>query len=182
MTATPNFSLDYLADTMISRLDRGRIFPPHLNNPEDLLSVPCNRTNKPTRPPNGFLLCRKNVHHQAKQQGMCNMRVISKVTGMLWRSASPEEKEMYEDLANQVSVVYAQRYNDTSIPSYLRSIPSAYMPYTIHPPHATNNCAPPAITYQHDQSYIITDFIQHHGHEIDNPEIYNYLIGIYGLQ
>src|SRR5688572_25945495 len=131
--ATPNFSLDFLVDNLMNRIDREKIFPPHLNDPVELLNTSFSRANRPTRPPNGFLLCRKNVHHIAKEVGIVNMRVISKVTGILWRSASLEEKEMYENLANVVSFVYTQRYN---IETYnqsdcLRDIIPTYMPYNV---------------------------------------------------
>uniref|UniRef100_A0A1D1YZV3 Repressor ROX1 n=1 Tax=Anthurium amnicola TaxID=1678845 RepID=A0A1D1YZV3_9ARAE len=127
--ATPNFSLDFLVDNLMNKIDRKMIFPPHLNDPVELLNTSFSRTNRPTRPPNGFLLCRKNVHNIAKEVGIVNMRVISKVSGMLWRSASLEEKEMYENLASEVSFVYTQRYN---IETYNQSrIIPAYMPYNI---------------------------------------------------
>ncbi|PKK69031.1 hypothetical protein RhiirC2_749117, partial [Rhizophagus irregularis] len=38
------------------------------------------------------------------------MRVISKVTGMLWRAATPDEKEEYEKLAIKVHNLHSQRY------------------------------------------------------------------------
>ncbi|RIB17068.1 hypothetical protein C2G38_2188328 [Gigaspora rosea] len=129
-----NLSLEFLANALMNSLDRRKIFPPQLNNPEELLSAHCNRISPPTRPPNGFLLCRKNVHFEAKQQGHCNMRVISKVTGILWRTASAEEKEIYEQLAQAVNLVYAQRYHPDSNSYYMRSIQSSYVPMCYLPP------------------------------------------------
>ncbi|RIA83438.1 hypothetical protein C1645_786369 [Glomus cerebriforme] len=131
--ATPNFSLDFLVDNLMNKIDRKKIFPPHLNDPVELLTTSFNRTNRPTRPPNGFLLCRKNVHHIAKEVGIVNMRVISKVSGILWRSASLEEKEMYENLASEVSFVYTQRYNIETYnqSTHVRGIIPAYTPYYI---------------------------------------------------
>ncbi|CAG8762719.1 10238_t:CDS:1, partial [Acaulospora morrowiae] len=77
-----------------------------------------------------------NVHHEAKLQGQCNMRVISKVTGILWRNASAEEKEMYEELANRVSIVYAQRYHGEEPHHYYhQNMPDPYLPYHIVPQH-----------------------------------------------
>ncbi|CAG8475383.1 7099_t:CDS:2 [Diversispora eburnea] len=126
-------SLEYLANTLINLLDRKNIFPPQLNNPEHLLSVPYKRINPPTRPPNGFLICRKNVHHEAKSKGQTNMRVISKVSGFLWRNATLEEKEIYEELANQVSLLYSQKYHGQGQPpnpyNYTYYHPYYYYPY-----------------------------------------------------
>ncbi|CAG8518088.1 19873_t:CDS:2 [Racocetra persica] len=130
-----NLSLEFLANALMSSLDRGKIFPPQLNNPEELLSAHYNRISPPTRPPNGFLLCRKNVHFEAKQQGHCNMRVISKVTGILWRTASAEEKEAYEQLAQAVNYVYAQRYHlDNNNYYYMRNMQNSYVPMGFYPP------------------------------------------------
>ncbi|CAG8685181.1 1398_t:CDS:2 [Acaulospora morrowiae] len=146
----PDFSLDYLADTLINRLDRKKIFPPQLNDPENLLSTSYNRMTPPTRPPNGFLLCRKNVHHEAKRQGQCNMRVISKVTGILWRNATAEEKEIYEELANQVSFVYAQRYHgDPQKPPQPTAPNSCILYYPI--PHT--NCMDEAYSSSYSNCY-----------------------------
>ncbi|CAG8580562.1 23949_t:CDS:2 [Cetraspora pellucida] len=128
-----NLSLEFLANALMNSLDRGKIFPPRLNNPEELLSAHCNRISPPTRPPNGFLLCRKNVHFEAKQQGHCNMRVISKVTGILWRTASAEEKEAYEQLAQAVNMVYAQRYHLYNNNYYMRNMQNSYVPMGFFP-------------------------------------------------
>ncbi|RIA83443.1 hypothetical protein C1645_786372 [Glomus cerebriforme] len=107
---TESSSLSDLAENLINQLDRGKIFPPYYNNPEELINPSKNRSKGPPRPPNGFLLCRKNVHKEARLKGFCNMRVISKVSGMLWRSASTEEKEIYEQLSAQVNNLHSQRY------------------------------------------------------------------------
>ncbi|RIB13156.1 hypothetical protein C2G38_2198594 [Gigaspora rosea] len=103
-------SLSDMADILMHKLDRTKVFPPYYNKPEDLINPSKQKTSGIPRPPNGFLLCRKNVHKQAKQRGIHNMRVISKVTGMLWRSASPQEKELYERLALDVQNLHSQRY------------------------------------------------------------------------
>ncbi|CAG8443314.1 13459_t:CDS:1 [Funneliformis caledonium] len=130
MTA-PNFSLEFLTNNLIEKIDRKRIFPPHLNDPVELLAF--NRANRPSRPPNGFLLCRKNVNSIAKEVGIANMRVISKVAGIFWRSATLEEKEMYENLAIEVSTVYTQRNNIevNNQSTFVRRISPMYMPYYI---------------------------------------------------
>nr|CAG8469761.1 11286_t:CDS:2 [Entrophospora candida] len=65
---------------------------------------------KPKRPQNAFLLCRKNVHQEAKRIGSCNMRIISKVTGIMWKNASAQEKQVYERLADRVNEIQNQRY------------------------------------------------------------------------
>src|SRR4051812_21693421 len=109
MASLQSTSLSDLADTLIQKLDREKIFPPYLNKPEELVND-SKRNARPPRPPNGFLLCRKNVHQEAKRRGICNMRVISKVTGMLWRAATPDEKEEYEKLAIKVHSLHSQRY------------------------------------------------------------------------
>ncbi|CAI2162619.1 7087_t:CDS:1 [Funneliformis geosporum] len=132
--AAANFSLEFLTNNLMEKIDRKMIFPPHLNDPVELLAF--NRANRPSRPPNGFLLCRKNVNSIAKEVGIANMRVISKVAGIFWRSATLEEKEMYENLANEVSTVYTQRYNveksiQSNQPTLMRRISPVYIPYYI---------------------------------------------------
>ncbi|CAG8501139.1 17014_t:CDS:2 [Dentiscutata erythropus] len=84
-------SLNDLAYSLIKLLDRNNIFPPAINNPEELIgrSTPNTRTR---RPPNGFLLCRKNVHKEARSKGTCNMR------------------ETYEQLALDVQNLHSQKH------------------------------------------------------------------------
>ncbi|CAG8457783.1 5376_t:CDS:2 [Racocetra persica] len=109
---TSDFPIADLANNLIRRLDRTRIFPPYHNNPEDLLPVlNASRTCHPRRSPNSFLLCRKNVHEEAKRNGTFNMRIVSKVTGILWRKASAREKQFYEDLAKRCNSLYVERYH-----------------------------------------------------------------------
>src|SRR3954463_7426388 len=81
--ATHDFSIEYLAMSLIVRLDRRNIFPPLHNNPESFLSSVGSISNlssyRPKRPPNAFLICRKNVQEESKSKGTYNMRIISKV-------------------------------------------------------------------------------------------------------
>src|SRR6266542_4777963 len=144
-----NSSMDDLADALIKKLDRNRVFPPYNNNPEKLINPSRVRSVGPPRPPNGFLLCRKNVHRQAKERGICNMRVISKVTGMLWRGASVDEKEQYENLALQVQNLHSKRYPNYKYKptSRAKTQPVLYHPYPIPqpqiiPPLTTNPAEP----------------------------------------
>ncbi|GBB87287.1 hypothetical protein RclHR1_13720006 [Rhizophagus clarus] len=128
----PSSSLNDMAEILINQLDRRKIFPPSYNNPEELMNPSSkNRSKGPPRPPNGFLLCRKNVHKEARLKGICNMRVISKVTGMLWRSASMEEKETYEKLSAQVTNLHSQKYPGYKYRPSARQRPQ---PYVVPPP------------------------------------------------
>src|SRR5437764_9569267 len=112
---------------------------------------------RPPRPPNWFLLCRKNVHREAKINGICNMRVISKVSGMLWRSATPDEKEQYEKLAIQVHNLHSEKYpnykyrpnNTTTVSAdlsyhhhYNKLQTSAFSPYGLPSPPCSNISTP----------------------------------------
>src|SRR5437763_991983 len=110
---THNFSMEDLALALIGRLDRKNIFPPILNDPESFLPKIDDSTNlsfrRPKRSPNAFLICRKNVQEEATRQGTFNMRVVSKVTGILWKAASSEEKGAYKQLASQVYEVHHRR-------------------------------------------------------------------------
>jgi len=94
---THNFSIEDLAMSLIVRLDRRNIFPPLLNNPETFLSPTDNLTNlsfrRPKRSPNAFLVCRRNVHEEATRKGTFNMRIISKVTGILWKNAHQKKRK-----------------------------------------------------------------------------------------
>ncbi|RGB26339.1 hypothetical protein C1646_746889 [Rhizophagus diaphanus] len=122
--STHNFSTEDLAKSLLDKLDRSNIFPPLLNNPETFISTLSNLSLlRPRRPPNAFLLCRKNVQEEAKRKGNCNMRVISKVTGVLWKDASPDEKKVYEKLANRVHEIHYKKISkntkSTTRSSYL---------------------------------------------------------------
>src|SRR3954452_13660017 len=135
---TQNFSIEDLANSLIRRLDRGNIFPPYVNNPEALVSSSNLTLRRPRRSPNAFLLCRKNVHQEAKRRGTCNMRVISKVTGMLWRNASPEEKGVYERLADRVNELHCKKTTIVYKGSNMSSLPknkdtTKYKPYSFPP-------------------------------------------------
>ncbi|CAG8663450.1 2364_t:CDS:2 [Gigaspora margarita] len=123
------FSLDGLADSLICQLDRSRIFPPYHNDAEEYVIAAHSKNKIPKRSPNAFLLCRKNVHKEAKRLGVSNMRVISKVTGILWRESTVEEKEVYEDLSKYIRDIYVQRDNTVASSQYISN--HRYMPYAI---------------------------------------------------
>ncbi|CAG8662115.1 15094_t:CDS:2 [Cetraspora pellucida] len=123
-TSVAEFSLDDLADSLICQLDRSKIFPPYHNDAEEYVIAAHSKNKVPKRSPNAFLLCRNNVHKEAKRLGISNMRVISKVTGILWRESTVEEKEVYEDLS---VYIYVQR--DNSITNRQHIANRRYMPY-----------------------------------------------------
>ena len=79
---TFNFSIEDLAMPLVVRLDRKNIFPPLL---KIFLPITDLSSRRPKRSPNAFLICRKDVHEEATRKGTFNMRVISKVTGILWK-------------------------------------------------------------------------------------------------
>ncbi|CAI2167870.1 12929_t:CDS:2 [Funneliformis geosporum] len=139
---THNFSIEDLALSLIVRLDRRNIFPPSYNNPETFIPSSDNLTKlsfrRPKRCPNAFLLCRKNVHEESNRKGTSNMRVISKVTSILWKNASPEEKDVYKKLADHVYEIHYRRIS--SIYKKFTSSPSSslkegespsYSPYSL---------------------------------------------------
>ncbi|GBB96401.1 hypothetical protein RclHR1_27450001 [Rhizophagus clarus] len=111
--STHDFSIEYLANSLIVRLDRRNIFPPLHDNPELFLSSVGSVSNlssyRPKRPPNAFLICRKNVQEESKRRGSYNMRIISKVTSILWKNASREEREVYKRLVNSVYEIHYKR-------------------------------------------------------------------------
>ncbi|CAG8508180.1 9228_t:CDS:2 [Cetraspora pellucida] len=147
------FSLDGLADSLICQLDRSRIFPPYHNDAEEYVIAAHSKNKMPKRSPNAFLLCRKNVHKEAKRLGVSNMRVISKVTGILWRESTVEEKEVYEDLSKYIRDIYVQRDNSVTNSQYIsnhRYMPYA-MPYSIS--SSQNMYLPPTI-YEPMNSFI----------------------------
>ncbi|CAJ0753669.1 7354_t:CDS:2 [Entrophospora sp. SA101] len=73
-----DISIEDIANRLVQRLDRGHIFPPYYNDPEYFIPTVSGKKSfhKPKRPQNSFLLCRKNVHNEAKRQGACNMRIV----------------------------------------------------------------------------------------------------------
>jgi hypothetical protein len=104
--STNNFSVEYLATSLYAKLDRRNIFPPLLNNPESYLSPEGTRLK---RPPNPFLICRKNVQEEAKRKGTFNMRIISKTTSIFWNNATLSERKIYKKLCNHVFEIYNDR-------------------------------------------------------------------------
>ncbi|RIA98938.1 hypothetical protein C1645_731282 [Glomus cerebriforme] len=90
------FSTQEVADNVIPRLDRTRIFPPfYYNQPRDfVVSTQQGHVVKS----NCFLFCRKNVKEEASRYVNGNMQIINKITGTLWRTSSKEEKDIYRDL------------------------------------------------------------------------------------
>ncbi|CAB4403988.1 unnamed protein product [Rhizophagus irregularis] len=156
---THNFSIEDLAMSLIVRLDRNNIFPPMLNNPESFLSPTDNLTNlsfrRPKRSPNAFLVCRRNVHEEATRKGTFNMRVISKVTGILWKNASAEEKDVYKKLADRVYEIHYKRtssiYKKMTVSSLKER--ASYKPYYSFPIQlSTASTAPPPTSPQIETS------------------------------
>ncbi|GBC09227.1 hypothetical protein RclHR1_00870018 [Rhizophagus clarus] len=104
--AENKFSIEFLAVSLIERINRKNIFPPLFNDPESFVPPPGSRSR---RSPNSFLICRKNVHKEAKRRGSQNMRVISKAASILWNSASIEEKKAYKAIAERVYEIHLLR-------------------------------------------------------------------------
>ncbi|CAB4394527.1 hypothetical protein RhiirA5_373421 [Rhizophagus irregularis] len=108
MSLVNSFSTEYLAISLHSRLDRRNIFPPLFNDPE-LYVPPAEDNFRKRRPPNPFLICKKNVHEEAKLKGSYNMRIITKATSIFWKNASLEEKNCYKTIAKRVADIYYGR-------------------------------------------------------------------------
>jgi hypothetical protein len=105
------FSIEFLATSLVTKLNRRNIFPPLFNNPELFVSPVGPRLKKP---PNSFLICRRNVYKEANRKGIHNMRVISKAASILWNKASSKEKKIYERIADHVHEIYTLR-NSSSL-------------------------------------------------------------------
>ncbi|CAB5379163.1 unnamed protein product [Rhizophagus irregularis] len=97
--------MENLAISLINILNRRNIFPPLFNNPESFVH-PVDSKKKPF---NSFMICRRNVYKESNRKGNHNMRVISKAAGILWNSASLEEKNVYKEIANRVHEIYLLR-------------------------------------------------------------------------
>ncbi|CAG8476682.1 5512_t:CDS:2 [Ambispora gerdemannii] len=111
--ASPATSSTDDVNELIQKMNRNNIFSPQLKNPEELVAEPrITETGslRPPRPQNAFFLFRKNVLAEARRFSVQNMRIISKVASILWQQATNNEKQMYKDLANKVSVLHRQRY------------------------------------------------------------------------
>ena len=81
-----------------------------------------------------------------------NMRVISKVTSILWKSASDEEKKVYKKLADQVYEIHYQRTSSIYkkiTASAVKGRSNIYKPYLSFPIQlssssiSSNSTAPP---------------------------------------
>ncbi|CAB4417153.1 unnamed protein product [Rhizophagus irregularis] len=100
------FSIQELADALVSRLDKNRIFPPfYYNQPNDfIVSTQQGHVVKS----NCFFFCCKNVKEEANRFGNGNMRIVFKASGILWRNATVGEKKIYEDLYTDAKNACAQ--------------------------------------------------------------------------
>jgi hypothetical protein len=91
------FSIQELAISFTSRIDRNKIFPPsYFNQPTDFIVV--NAQQRSCVIGNSFLFCCKNVKEEANRCGNGNMRIIISVAGILWRGSTDEEKDVYNGL------------------------------------------------------------------------------------
>ncbi|CAB4493278.1 hypothetical protein RhiirA5_422215 [Rhizophagus irregularis] len=105
--------IETLAKSLVLRLNRKNIFPPLFNEPESFVPP---MGSKPKKPVNSFIICRQNVCKEAKTKGAHNMRIISKATSILWRSATSGERTVYKNIANRVCEIHLLR-NSTLINS-----------------------------------------------------------------
>jgi hypothetical protein len=120
-------STEFLATSIIGKLNRSNIFPPLFNNPEFYLPPVEFQTKKPL---NSFLICRRNVHEESRRLGTYNMRVISKVTSILWKNATYEERYIYKQLADCVCELnFMRRFPLAPLPK----IPKEVEPMTVSP-------------------------------------------------
>ncbi|CAG8461011.1 7186_t:CDS:1 [Paraglomus occultum] len=117
-----------LVDSYISLLNRNHIFPPHINNPKELVpDVTGNR--RPPRPLNSFLILRKNVAEEIRRFiDRPNMRVISKVSSVLWSASTKEEKDIYYRLAQDVNKLHAIKY-----PNFRYTLPRRQLSFRPYP-------------------------------------------------
>ncbi|CAB4495627.1 hypothetical protein RhiirA5_422311 [Rhizophagus irregularis] len=119
------FQIEFLATSLVQKLNRKNIFPPLFNDPESFIAPAGSRPKKPT---NSFLICRRNVSKEANRKGAHNMRVISKAAGILWNSATSEEKDVYKNIAERVYEIHILRssnlVNSTSFKIELTTQPS----------------------------------------------------------
>ncbi|CAG8508039.1 9685_t:CDS:2 [Funneliformis mosseae] len=162
---THNFSIEDLAMSLIDRLDRRNIFPPLYNNPETFIPSSDNLTKlsfrRPKRCPNAFLLCRKNVHEESNRKGTSNMRVISKVTSILWKNALPEEKDVYKKLADHVYEIHYRRISTiykkftTSSSSLKEEGSPSYSPYSL--PLRLSTATAPSISTPLQNNYFLSN-------------------------
>ncbi|CAG8457705.1 10713_t:CDS:1 [Paraglomus brasilianum] len=123
-----------LVEYYISRLNRDRIFPPHINNPEELVPD-VTGSRRPPRPLNVFLLLRKNVAEEVRRWiDRPNMRVVSKASSILWSLSTQEEKDIYHRLATDVKNLHGTRYPDFRYTLPRRQL--SFRPYPRSPPES----------------------------------------------
>jgi hypothetical protein len=136
--AEAKFSAEFLATSLIEKLNRRNIFPPLFNNPESFVAP---AGSKAKRPLNSFLICRRNVCEEASRKGTHNMRVISKATSILWNNASNEERGVYKRIADRVYDLHVLRNPSsfkveltTQSPEEPSNLPSLTLSFPSHPP------------------------------------------------
>jgi len=109
MSSRENNSVDALTNALILKLNRKNIFPPIFNFSKIINSK---KIDEQKRTPNAFFICRMNVIKEVERVEIkINMRVISKVTGILWNNASNEEKNEYLQLAENIKCHYLKSYS-----------------------------------------------------------------------
>ncbi|RGB39427.1 hypothetical protein C1646_664612 [Rhizophagus diaphanus] len=109
-----HFTIEFLATTLVERLNKNNIFPPLFHDPESFVG---SIESKAKKPPNSFLICRLNVCKEANKNENHNMRTISKAASILWNGATSQEKSVYRKLAKRVYELYALRYSLSSLSS-----------------------------------------------------------------
>ncbi|CAG8654176.1 4734_t:CDS:1, partial [Ambispora leptoticha] len=101
------------AVALIKILNHQNVFPPLLNDPENLIppeKITEDGTLQPRRPQNAFFIFRQNVIHEARRFKISNMRLISKAASIMWQNANKQDIEVYKQLAAQVSALHRQKY------------------------------------------------------------------------
>src|SRR6266540_2753957 len=103
-----------MASALISKLDRSKIFPPsYCAQPEDFIVV--DTQQRFCVKGNCFYFCCVNVKKAAKILGNKeNMRTIFKATGIYWRNATNEEKDVYRNLHMNAKII-CSRMNNAAI-------------------------------------------------------------------
>ncbi|CAG8488104.1 835_t:CDS:2 [Ambispora gerdemannii] len=86
-------------------------FPPHIE-PEDFISKKQKNGNRPTKPPNAFILYRKAFVRAALSEGyQLPMTVVSSMASQAWEQELPFVKEEYKRIAKE-----AKEYHDLMYP------------------------------------------------------------------
>ncbi|CAG8641952.1 12553_t:CDS:1 [Funneliformis caledonium] len=91
-------------NNLAANINRARIFPPHILNPNIILSLLRRNYQRPRRKYHGYNLIYVVTKEEARiNNSVTDDIIIRNVANVLWREGTRNQKEQYTSLANAVN-------------------------------------------------------------------------------